>query len=132
MLFGADYISLYRGEEMRLLSSTLSSAALAYVVSNRHEVAHVLPRRAIAQIGRTAVRGRWRSLRSVMPVLLRRLVQAVREDKPPRVTGSGAARALMLLLLYAIVIVAVLACLLASDMTRGEAASNQSIGGVRM
>ena len=138
MLFGADYITLYRGEEMHLLSSALSSAALAYVASNKREVATVLPRRAIAQIGKTAVRGRWLSLRTAVPALLHYLVRMAREGPPAaahvakrsRVEGGGAARALLLILtLYAAVVAAVVACLFASDVTRGAVAINQSFGG---
>ena len=51
MLFGADYITLFRGEEIGLLSSALGSAAVAYAVSNRREVSRVLQPRAIVKIG---------------------------------------------------------------------------------
>lgn len=67
MLFGADYITLFRGEEMQLLSSALTSAAMAYVASNLREVLGVVPPRALAQLGMQMLRSRlaagpWRLL----------------------------------------------------------------------
>ena len=64
MLFGADYLTLFRGAEMELLTTALSAAAVAYVTSHVRELSHVIPRRALPQIGSVIVRSQSRRLRA--------------------------------------------------------------------
>ena len=64
MLFGADYLTLFRGAEMDLLTTALSAAAVAYVTSHVRELSHVIPRRALPQIGSVIVRSQSRRLRA--------------------------------------------------------------------
>ena len=64
MLFGADYITMFRGREMRLLSSSLGAAAVAFVSSNGREVARVIPPAAYAQIVAAVLRSWWHATRS--------------------------------------------------------------------
>ena len=83
MLFGADYLTLFRGEEMKLLSRQLTRAATAYVATNAREIASVVPPSALARVGATAattaaksslrsarsalaVHGRWQKVRELV------------------------------------------------------------------
>ena len=77
MLFGADYITLFRGEEIGLLSSALGSAAVAYAVSNRREVSRVLQPRAIAKIGAYTTRHQTHAAASLVRDRGRALLGAV-------------------------------------------------------
>ena len=83
MLFGADYLTLFRGEERKLLSRQLTRAATAYLATNAREVASVVPPSALARVGATAattaaksslrsarsalaVHGRWQKVRELV------------------------------------------------------------------